>query len=413
MHDEARVTERAATRWDKGHPWIYASDVTRGPSEPGVVAVTGPNGRYLGLALHSPASEIRLRLLERRPDARIDLAWWGQRIQQALGRRASIDATAYRVVHGEGDGLPSLIVDRYDQWAVVQLLSAGLESRRAEVLDAVGSVLGSRGIVLRHDAAIRRREGLTQEVVVARGEVPDEITVREGAVRYLVAPRTGQKTGAFLDQRPHRLRAGALMPKGGRALDCFSYHGAFALHLAARAGSVLALDASADALARGARSAELNGYRNIQWREADAFAALRELNRAGLRFDLVVVDPPAFARSRDALPRALAGYKEINLRAMRLVEPGGRLFTASCSFHLRWPDFLAMLADAARDSGRRVVMQEHLVQGVDHPEVLTIPETAYLKGAVLGVEEERGGGSPLLTTHCPSYTSPPHHQPSC
>jgi 23S rRNA (cytosine1962-C5)-methyltransferase len=173
------------------------------------------------------------------------------------------------------------------------------------------------------------------------------------------------------------------MPVGGRALDCFSFHGSFALHLAPRAASVVALDVSADALTAGARNAELNGFTNIQWQEGDAFDALRELERARIGFDFVVVDPPAFAKSRATVGRALRGYKEINLRAIRLLEPGGHLLTASCSYHVGWPQFLGMLADAAADSGRVITMVEHLTQAADHPEILTIPETGYLKAAVL------------------------------
>lgn len=382
---EVRVSERGAARWLRGHPWIFASDVKGTPAPAGVVAVRAADGRPLGQALHSPGSEIRLRLLDRRPGIRIDGSWWRGRIGEALTRRTGIDATGYRVVHAEGDGLPSLVVDRYDQWAVVQLLSAGLEAVRTEVLQALNEVLRVRGILLRNDAGVRRREGLPTEVEVVAGEVPEEILVREGRVRYLVEPRVGQKTGAFLDQRPARLRAGELMPPGGRALDCFSYHGSFALHLAGRAGRVLALDSSAEALARGARNAALNGLENIEWREADAFEALRQLERARDRFALVVVDPPAFAKARSAVPQALRGYKEINLRAMRLVESGGILLTASCSYHVRWPAFLQVVAEAAADSGRTVTVMEHLVQGVDHPEVVTIPETGYLKGMVLRV----------------------------
>jgi 23S rRNA (cytosine1962-C5)-methyltransferase len=384
--DHVRVTDRGLARWARGHPWIFASDVKRGPDLPGIVTVAGPDGRPAGQALHSPASEIRLRLLDRRADVAIDAGWWRERLWEAARRRAGIDATAFRLAHAEGDGLPSLVVDRYDRWAVVQLLSAGLETARADVLQAVQDVTGAAGILLRHDAAVRRREGLAQHVVVAAGTVPDEIEVREGAVRYLVDPRGGQKTGAFLDQRPARLRAAALMPPGGRGLDCFSFHGSFALHLAARAAHVTALDVSADALARGARNAALNGITVIEWREADAFEALRAMERARQRFDVVVVDPPAFAKSRHSVPQALRGYKEINLRALRLVEPGGHLLSASCSFHVRWPEFLRMLADAAADSGRTVTMVEHLAQGSDHPERLTVPETGYLKGAVLRVE---------------------------
>jgi 23S rRNA (cytosine1962-C5)-methyltransferase len=287
------------------------------------------------------------------------------------------------VVHGEGDGLPSLVVDRYDRWLVVQLLSAGLETMRQPILAALAEVLEPEGILLRHDTGVRRHEGLDQEVVLAAGEVPEAIMVQEAGIRYLAAPWTGQKTGAFLDQRPNRVLAGNLTAAGGRALDCFAYHGSFALHLARRAGQVVALDSSSEALARGAANAALNGQDNIEWREADAFDALRAMDRARERFDLVVVDPPAFAKSRQALPQALRGYHEINLRAMRILAAGGVLVTASCSFHLRRPEFYAMLAGAAADSGRRLQVLEYLGQGVDHPELATVPETGYLKGAVL------------------------------
>jgi len=377
-----RVTARGAERWVRGHPWIYRSDVVDQAAAPGVVPVHDPRGRFIGQALHSPASEIRLRLLER-SDRPVDSGWWRERLAASAARRAGIDATAYRLVHGEGDGLPSLIVDRYDRWLVAQILSAGLETMRDTVVDVLDELFRPEGILLRHDAAVRRREGLDEAVTLARGSVPRAIEVREGPVRYLAAPWDGQKTGAFLDQRPNRLLAGALAAPGGRALDCFTYHGSFALHLAGRADSVLALDASPDALARGAANAALNGLGNIEWREADAFETLRALARARKRFDTIVLDPPAFAKSRRAVQGALRGYREINLRAMRSLAPGGTLLTASCSFHVRLPDFLTMLADAAGDSGRRVRLRRVLGPGDDHPEVLTIPETGYLKGAVL------------------------------
>ncbi len=376
------VTPRGGARWVRGHPWIYRSDVIGPVDQPGLVRVTDTRGRFLGQALHSPHSEIRLRLLER-SDRPVDAAWWRERIAAALARREGIPSTAYRVVHGEGDGLPSLVVDRYDRWVVAQLLSAGLETMRDDVLAAIGSVLAPEGILLRHDVPVRRREGLDQRVELAAGTVPERIEVREGDIRYHAAPWSGQKTGAFLDQRPSRLVAGALARAGGRALDCFAYHGSFALHLAARAGQVVALDASADALARGAEHAALNGLTNIEWREADAFEALRAFERARTRVDTIVLDPPAFAKSRGTVPQALRGYREINLRAMRILEPGGTLVTASCSFHVGREAFLAMLAEAAGDSGRRMVLRRILGQGEDHPELLTVPETGYLKGAVL------------------------------
>jgi 23S rRNA (cytosine1962-C5)-methyltransferase len=377
-----RVTARGAERWVRGHPWIYRSDVVDGPAPAGLVPVHDPRGRFIGQALHSPASEIRLRLLER-TDRPVDAAWWRERLAAIAGRRRGIDATACRLVHGEGDGLPSLVVDRYDRWLVVQILSAGLETLRDEIVTALDELFRPEGILLRNDAAARRREGLDETVTLARGSVPREIEVREGEVRYLAAPWDGQKTGAFLDQRPNRLLAGALAAPGGRALDCFAYHGSFAIHLAGRAGHVLALDMSRDALARGAANAALNAMTNIEWREGDAFETLRAFARERERFDTIVLDPPAFAKSRGAVPAAVRGYREINLRAMRCLSPGGVLLTASCSFHVRLPEFMTMLADAAADSGRRILLRRVLGQGEDHPEVLTIPETSYLKGAIL------------------------------
>jgi 23S rRNA (cytosine1962-C5)-methyltransferase len=254
---------------------------------------------------------------------------------------------------------------------------------RGSIMAALVDVLNPDGILLRNDVPVRCREGLRLESELAHGAVPEQIEVREGSVRYLAAPWTGQKTGAFLDQRPNRLLAGRLMPRGGRGLDCFTYHGSFAIHLAQQADRVLALDSSKDALARGAANASLNGLQNIEWREADALEALRQMERARERFDAVVLDPPAFAKSRASVPGALRGYREINLRALRLLARGGVLLTASCSFHVRLPQFLAMLAEASGDSGRRVVLERVLGQGEDHPEVMTIPETGYLKAAVL------------------------------
>jgi len=381
----ARVTSRGAERWVRGHPWIYRSEVTSHPAEAGVVPVEDPRGRFIGQALLSPRSEIRLRLLER-TDRRVDAAWWHARLAAAIARREGIDATACRLVHGEGDGLPSLVLDRYDRCLVGQLLSAGLETQRPAILSALRELLQPAGVLLRHDVPVRRREGLPDGVELVDGDVPREIEVREGRVRYLAAPWDGKKTGAFLDQRPHRLLAGELTRPGGRALDCFTYHGSFALHLAGRASGVLALDVSEDALTRARANAALNGIETIEWREADVFEALRALARSPERFDPIVLDPPAFAKSRASVPAALRGYREINLRAMRCLAPGGVLLTASCSFHVRLPEFLAMLAEAAGDSGRRIRLRRILGQGEDHPEVLTIPETGYLKGAVLEAE---------------------------
>ena len=378
----ARVSDKGAARWAQGHPWIYRSDVLAAPAEPGITAVQDRRGRFLGTALVSPRSEIRLRLLER-SDRPVDGGWWREQLARAVARRAGIDATAWRVVHGEGDGLPSLVIDRYDRWVVAQLLSAGLETQRPLILEAIQSILAPEGILLRNDVGVRRHEGLPEETELVAGSVPETIEVREGPVRYLAAPWTGQKTGAFLDQRPNRVLAAGLTRPGGTALDCFTYHGSFALHLATHAARVTAVDASAAALARGRENAALNGRDNIEWVEADAFELLRSYEREKRRFDVVVVDPPAFAKTRGALAQAVRGYKELNLRAMRLLAAGGTLVSASCSFHLRREHFYGMLEDAARDSGRQLALTHQLGQGADHPEIVTIPETGYLKGAAL------------------------------
>jgi len=378
-----KVTARGAERWKQGHPWIYRSDVAEEPEKtPGIVPVTDRRGRFLGQALYSPASEIRLRLLTR-ADEPIDAAWWTRQISAANERRAGIAATAWRVVHGEGDGLPSLIIDKYGRSIVAQLLSAGLEVARDDVITGIREALQPDGILLRNDAAVRRHEGLPVEVTLVHGTVPEIAEIAEDGLRYLAAPWSGQKTGAFLDQRENRTLVGRHTRPGGRALDLFTYHGSFALHLARRAKDVIAVDQSAEALARGAENARLNGLDNIAWQEANTFDFLRELERRGERFDTIVLDPPAFAKTKANLPRAVAGYKEINLRAMKILAPGGILFTSSCSYHVSRDVFNAMLTDAARDSGRRVQLLAATGAASDHPELLNVPETGYLKGVLL------------------------------
>ncbi len=380
----ATVSTKGARRWEQGHPWIYKSDVVRRPdSPPGAVVVHNERGRPLGVALWSPMSEIALRLLDTDPDAALDLAWWRNRLAKAIARRASIgeDANAYRLVHGEADLCPSLVCDRYDRWLVVQLMSAGIEEFRQEIVTALEELTQPLGILARNDVPLRAKEGLATTVELLAGDVPREIQVTEHGARYLAAPWDGQKTGAFLDQRENRVAAAARAR--GRALDCFSYHGSFAIHLAARAEHVTALDVSADALARAARNGALNGFTNIAFVEANAFEFLKAQQRAREHYDTVVLDPPAFAKTRASVPSAIRGYKEINLRAMRLLSPGGTLFTASCSFHLTIPLFLEMLRAAAADSGRRLALRELRGQPLDHPGIITVPETGYLKSAVL------------------------------
>jgi 23S rRNA (cytosine1962-C5)-methyltransferase len=264
---------------------------------------------------------------------------------------------------------------------VVQLGSAGIETFRGKIVDALQALTGADGILARNDLAVRAKEGLPEAVELLAGDVPRAVEVVEHGVRYLAAPWDGQKTGAFLDQRENRALVGARAR--GRALDCFSYHGSFALHMARRATHVTALDSSAAALARAAENAALNGFENVTGIEADAFTFLKAAERGGERYDTIVLDPPAFAKTKSALPAAVRGYKEINLRGMRLLAPGGILYTASCSHHLSKALFLDMLHDAAADSGRRLALRGLVGQSSDHPEILTIPETGYIKGALV------------------------------
>src|SRR5213596_3724908 len=345
-----KVTARGAERWKQGHPWIYRSDVAEEPDKtPGIVPVTDRKGKFLGQALYSPRSEIRLRLLTRGQEP-IVAQWWTQRIAAAARRRNGIAASAWRVVHAEGDALPSLVIDKYGPFVVAQLLSAGLESMRRDVLEAIKYALEPEGILLRNDSAVRRHEGLASEVVLAHGQVPQVVEIVEDGVKYLAAPWSGQKTGAFLDQRENRILMRHQTKPGGCALDLFTYHGSFALHLARNAKEVLAVDQSNEALARGAENARLNGIGNIEWREANAFDLLRELERRREQFDTITLDPPAFAKTKANLERAVAGYKEINLRAMKILAPDGVLFTSSCSYHVSRDVFDAMLVDAASDA---------------------------------------------------------------
>ena len=386
----AIVSARGAQRWTNGHPWIFRSDVIEPPDSPaGAVRVLDNRHKPIGTALWSPKSEISLRLIDSDPNASIDRSWWRARIHHAIQRRTPLHeaASAFRLIHGEGDALPSLVCDRYDRWLVIQLLSAGVEAYRDDIIAALSDITGAEGILARNDPPVRTREGLARETTLLAGNVPQEIEVHEHGIRYLAAPWTGQKTGAFLDQREARVRAAGYAR--GEALDCFSYHGSFALHLARRADHVTAIDSSRSALERAALNADRNRLTNISCIEADAFDYLRDQERAGRTFHTIVLDPPAFAKTRGALTSALRGYHEINLRAMRLLAPGGFLYTASCSYHLTKPLFLEMIERAAADSGRRIALRELIGQAMDHPEILTIPETGYIKGAILEAMDAR------------------------
>ncbi len=380
----AIVTVRGAKRLAAGHPWVFRSDLATAPDAvAGPVRIADPRGHALGWAWWSPVSEIVLRRVERDPDIAINRAWWRARLAHAIERRSPLAAltNACRLVHGEGDGLPALVVDRYDCWLVVQVLSAAVEAQRAVVVDVLLELLAPAGILARNDAPVRAREGLPKAVELLAGAVPEEIQVNEHGVVYLAAPWTGQKTGAFLDQRENRVMLRAYAR--GRALDVFSYHGSFALHLARGAESVTAVDASAHALERARVNAARNGIATLSCVEADAFDFLRDAAARGERYDVIALDPPALAKNRGSIAGALRGYKELNLRAMRLLAPGGVLFTASCSYHVTKPMFLDVVREAAADSQRPMILRALTGQPLDHPEVVTIPETGYLKGVLL------------------------------
>jgi 23S rRNA (cytosine1962-C5)-methyltransferase len=377
------ISQRGEERSRTGHPWIYKSDIAGVDAAGGdKVTVMNTRGRPIGQALYSDRSEIALRLLTR-GTATADAALWTRRLAQAVEFRASlsIDATAYRLVHGEADRMPSVIVDRYGDYLVVQALSQGADRLLPEITKYLVDSLHPAGILARNDPRVRLLEGLEQRVDVLHGTVPELVEVREGSVVYQVDLRHGQKTGLFLDQRENRIAAARYAH--GRLLDTFSYNGGFALALAPRCTEVLAIDISEDAVARISENARLNGLPNVQARAMNVFDELRELERRGERFDTIVLDPPAFAKNKAALRKALSGYKEINLRALKLLSPGGYLVTCSCSYNVSEGDFADVLASAAVDAHADVTVVEKRMQGRDHPVLLTAPETFYLKCFIL------------------------------
>jgi 23S rRNA (cytosine1962-C5)-methyltransferase len=380
MMASVTVTPKGVGRLRAGHPWIFRSDLRGGDDvAAGVVALADERGKPLGSALFSPHSEIRARLLAP-PGVPVNREWWTAMIAAAAQRRAGISDEAYRLVHAEGDGLPSLVIDRYGDVVVAQLLSAGLEAVREDVIAGIREALAPAGLLLRNDAPVRERERLPRGIEAGFGTVPESVLYRSGGLIWEVRPWQGQKTGAFLDQRENHLLLGGRAR--GRCLDLFAYHGGFGLPMARAGGQVTAVDSSGDALAALTSNAQRNGLA-VATVEANVFDWLRETASRGERYDTIALDPPAFARDKRSVGRALAGYKELNLRAMQVLNPGGLLFTASCSYHIHRGDFFAMLADAASDAGRRMALVEIRGAAADHPELLTVPETGYLKGALL------------------------------
>jgi 23S rRNA (cytosine1962-C5)-methyltransferase len=374
-----------------GHLWIYAGEIERvlGDPEPGSpVQVVDARGEYLGGGYYNAASSIAVRLVTRDPDETFGPDLLKRRIQAALAYRSSlgIGGEALRLVSSDGDNLPGLTVDRYGDQIVVQIGTLGLDRLRPELTSILVDLLEPRGISERSDMPARSHERLGPVTGVLHGDVPETIEVEVDGLRMEASIRSGQKTGLFLDHRPNRLAVRPLAT-GRRVLDVFCNTGGFALSsLLGGAREAIGIDSSGDALAAARRNAERNGLADrARFVEANAFDRLKEMDRSGERFDLVVLDPPAFTKNRDSVDAARRGYKEINLRALRLAAPGGMIVTASCSYHIGPEAFLDILVDAAADAGRAVTLLSYGGQGPDHPVNLAMPETRYLKCAFLVV----------------------------
>jgi 23S rRNA (cytosine1962-C5)-methyltransferase len=380
------ISPRGVQRVLSGHVWIYRADVLNA-DEAGagdVVRVQDRRRHFLGQALYSNKSQIALRLLtrEERP---FDRAFLAERIAVAASFRQQVvdGAQAYRLVSAEGDLLPSLIIDRYGPCFVVQTLSQGMDRLKPQIVEILQEAFSPRSILERNDVAVRELEGLPEQKGILAGESLSEVEVEENGLRFLYDLMRGQKTGGYLDQRENRLAARPYAR--GRALDCFSYTGGFALHLARQCDSVLGIDSSPEALDLARRNQQLNGITNVEWKEANCFDFLKAADQEKQRFDTIVLDPPAFARQKSNLEAAWRGYKELNLRALKILNPGGFLLTCSCSHHVSEADLLEVIAGAALDAHRTVSVVERRTQSRDHPILLTVPETHYLKCLILRV----------------------------
>lgn len=379
------INQKAQERLIRGHDWIFRSDLLQVEAEEaGPAEVVGEKGKVWGQALYSPKSLIALRMMGRGKEP-IDLALIRERIRQAFERREAWypGETAYRAVFGEADGLPSLIVDRFGETVVFQTLSAGMEIFKAGIVEALSEFLKPRSLIERNDSAVRQREELPLIRQAVAGEAPEEAHFRFAGKSFGFQPLEGQKTGFFLDQRFNA--AAAATYARGAMLDAFSYVGQFGIHAANRVESVLAVDVSGPALRQVERNAEANGFNNVSTLEANVFDFLKEADQEGRRFDTISLDPPAFVKNRASLTQAIRGYKEINLRALRMLKEGGVLITSSCSQHMSAELFEKMLSEAAKDAKRRLQLLERRGQPADHPVLLAMPETDYLKCYILRV----------------------------
>ena len=376
-----RVSADGARALRHLRPWVWRKDVLEPPDAPGgaVVAVLDPRGQPAGQALWAARSPLALRLLTRRAPAeeRVTDDWFQARLEASIARRAPFGREALRLVHGEADGLPGFFVDRYRDRLVLQTLSEGMDLRKESLAGTLRSLTGAVQVVCRDDGSGRDFEQLPRESRVLLGPADTEVEWREGENLFRADLLRDMKTGAFLDQAENHLRAGEL--GRGRALDAFSYHGGFALALAARCDSVLALEQDPAAARRLAGNVQRNGRKNVEPQEANAFDVLHQLDRDGERFDTVVLDPPGLAKRKEGTGTALRAYRELNVRALRVLRPGGLLVTCSCSGKVKPPGFEEMLLGAADDVRRPVQILERRGPAADHPALGGLPETEYLK----------------------------------
>ncbi|MEO6401454.1 MAG: class I SAM-dependent rRNA methyltransferase [Vicinamibacteria bacterium] len=378
---EATLKPRGFSRLESGHPWIFKSDVDPVEAENGAIVDVVAKGRFLGQAFYSQHSEITLRMLSR---GALTDTWLSDRIDAAIAFREDTLGLhgACRLIHGESDGLPGLIVDRYADVLSVQILAAAMETRIGSIVDALVLRLKPRGILARNDVKVREREGLPRETKTLWGDVPASVEIREGEVTLSVDVIGGQKTGTFLDQSANHVHFGRLAR--GRVLDAFCHDGGFGLQAAKNPGvkEVVAVDISADALTRAQTNATHNGV-TLQTLEENVFDFLTDEVAGGSRYDSIALDPPAFAKTKTARDAAWRGYKEINRRALQLLQPGGVLLTCSCSHHVSEDEFEGVVASAAADSGIAAQVIERRSQSADHPVRLGMPESRYLKALVV------------------------------
>lgn len=380
MDQQVRLTAKGFRWFQTGHPWVYASDLREVETDqPGIVSVVDHRGKFLAKALFSAASKIALRILTPRNDD-IDRNWWKEKIKRAIvfRKQLPIDSDAMRLVNAESDFLPSLIVDRYADFLVFQTLSAGLETVKGTIIDILEEEAAPQGILEKNDPAVRGLEKLPEIVDVARGSVPETVGVREGGLKFGVNLRGGQKTGAYLDQRDNRFLAGRIA--SGRVVDVFSYDGWMACHTARRAESVLCVESSDEAYARIRENAQRNGLeKKITVEKGNAFDFLRERSDKREKYDRVNLDPPSFIKHPREREGGLRGYKEINLRAIKLLGEGGVLITSSCSHACDRDEFLGLVEGAAWDAHRSLQIFHSSFQPPDHPVRTVFPESLYLK----------------------------------